>query len=188
MLNLNFNPFPILTTQRLVLRQITIKDAAALYALRSNETVMQYIDKPLAKSLADAVELIEKTMDALTYNDGITWAICLADDLTMIGTIGYWKFRKEHYRAEIGYLLLPEYQGKGIMFEAMQTVIRYGFQQLHLHSIEANVNPDNVASIGILEKNGFVREAYYKEDYYFEGKFLDTGVYSLLEPKFISLI
>ena len=91
MLNLNFNPFPILTTQRLVLRQITIKDAAALYALRSNETVMQYIDKPLAKSLADAVELIEKTMDALTYNDGITWAICLADDLTMIGTIAYWK-------------------------------------------------------------------------------------------------
>lgn len=188
MLNLNFNPFPILTTQRLVLRQITIKDAAALYALRSNEQVMQYIDKPLAKSLADAVELIEKTMDALTYNDGITWAICLADDLTMIGTIGYWKFRKEHYRAEIGYLLLPEYHGKGIMFEAMQTVIRYGFRQLHLHSIEAIVNPENVASIGILEKNGFVREAYYKEDYYFEGKFLDSAVYSLLEPKFISLV
>jgi ribosomal-protein-alanine N-acetyltransferase len=66
MLNLNFNPFPILTTQRLVLRQITIKDAAALYALRSNEKVMQYIDKPLAKSLADAVELIEK-------NDGCAY-------------------------------------------------------------------------------------------------------------------
>ena len=77
-----------------------------------------------------------------------------------------------------------------MFYDQLTNLVRSGiyFQQLHLHSIEAIVNPDNVASIGILEKNGFVREAYYKEDYYFEGKFLDSAVYSLLEPKFISLV
>lgn len=185
MLELNFNPFPILTGKRLVLRQITIKDAHALYELRSSEVVMRYIDKPLAKTVHDAVELIEKIMDNLTYNEGITWAICLAEDMRMIGTIGFYRFKKEHYRAEIGYLLLPEFHGRGIMFEAIQLVVQFGFKQLNIHSIEAIVNPENNASIKILEKNGFVREAYYVEDYYFEGKFLDSAVYSLLEKNFI---
>jgi len=185
MLEINFNPFPLLTTSRLVLRQISHKDAAALYELRADEKVMEYIDKPRATEIGDAVALIEKVMDALTYNEGITWALCTADDLTMIGTIGFWRFRKEHYRAEIGYLLKPAYHGKGIMYEALQAVIDFGFQSLHLHSIEAIVNPANISSIGILEKNGFVREAYFTEDYYYEGKFLDSAVYSLLEKQFI---
>ena len=185
MLALNFFPFPVLATQRLVLKQITIKDAAALYELRSSEQVMQFIDKPRATNIHDAVELIEKMMDALTYNEGITWGICLGDELEMIGTIGFWRFRKEHYRAEIGYLLHPKYHGRGIMLEAMQKVIEFGFTSLQLHSIEAIVNPENKASIGILEKNGFHREAYYVEDYFYNGKFLDSAVYSLLERNFI---
>ncbi len=185
MLEVNFNPFPLLTTSRLVLRQITHKDATALFELRADEKVMEYIDKPRATEIGDAIALIEKVMDALTYNEGITWAICTADDLTMIGTIGFWRFRKEHYRAEIGYLLKPAYHGKGIMFEALQAVITFGFETLHLHSIEAIVNPANKSSIGILEKNGFAREAYFTEDYFYEGKFLDSAVYSLLEKQFI---
>lgn len=185
MLTLNFNPFPILTTNRLVLRQITHKDADALFSLRADETVMQYIDKPKAATIADAIELIEKIMDALTFNEGITWAICQAEDLTMIGTIGFWRFRKEHYRAEIGYLLQPAFHGKGIMYEAMQAIITFGFESLKLHSIEAIVNPENESSIGILQKNGFIREAYFKEDYYYNGIFLDSAVYSLLESNFI---
>jgi ribosomal-protein-alanine N-acetyltransferase len=51
---------------------------------------------------------------------------------------------------------------------------------MKLHSIEAHVNPNNIASIKLLEKNGFIREAYFKEDYFYDGKFLDTAVYSLL--------
>ena len=66
------------------------------------------------------------------------------------------------------------------MQESIKEVIDYGFNVMKLHSIEANVNPDNAASIRLLERNKFKREAYYKENFYFNGKFLDTAIYSLL--------
>jgi ribosomal-protein-alanine N-acetyltransferase len=69
------------------------------------------------------------------------------------------------------------------MREAVSEVIKYGFTVMRLHSIEANVNPDNKASIKLLEKNCFAREAYFKENYFYNGKFLDTVIYSLLAPK-----
>lgn len=87
---------------------------------------------------------------------------------------------KEHYRAEIGYSLLPDYWSKGYMAEAARCAIDYGFSMLNFHSIEANVNPNNAASIRLLEKMNFVREAYFRENFYYDGKFLDSAIYSLL--------
>jgi [ribosomal protein S5]-alanine N-acetyltransferase len=89
---------------------------------------------------------------------------------------------KEHYRAEIGYLLHGSLHGKGVMTEAMRAVLDFGFNTMQLHSVEAVVDPENAASIGLLQKAGFVREGYYRESFFFEGKFLDTAVYSLLTP------
>ena len=87
---------------------------------------------------------------------------------------------KEHYRAEIGYLLSDAFQRRGIMQEAITAAINYGFNVMRLHSIEANVNPGNTASIMLLEKNKFMREAYFRENFYYNGKFMDSLVYSLL--------
>lgn len=182
MLNINFNPFPQLSTERLRLRQINSADANEIFILRSDERVMKFIDRPRTKSVDDALQLIQKIEDALTNNDGINWAITLKNDSKLIGTIGYWRIIKEHYRAEIGYLLDPDYYGKGIMQEAFTAIIDYGFIFMRLHSIEANVNPDNAASIKLLERNKFIREAYLKENLYYSGKFLDSAIYSLLNP------
>ncbi len=98
----------------------------------------------------------------------------------MIGTIGLWRIIKEHYRAEIGYMLLPEHWKKGFAKEAVLKVVEYGFDEMKLHSIEAHINPKNAASAGLLEITGFVREAYFKEDFFFNGAFEDTAIYSLL--------
>ena len=180
MLNLSFNPFPELLTERLRLRQINNEDANEIFILRSDERVMNFIERPRAKSMDDALQLIQKVNEALTNNDGITWAITLKNDSKLLGTIGYWRIMKEHHRAEIGYLLHPDYQSKGIMQEAFAATIDYGFIIMRLHSVEANVNPDNAASIKLLERNKFAREAYFKENFYYDGKFLDTAIYSLL--------
>lgn len=180
MLQLNFTPFPELSTERIILRQITDNDAGEILWLRSDKHIMQYIDRPLAASIEDAMELIQKIHDGIKNNDGITWGITKKGDTKLIGTIGYWRIIQEHYRAEIGYLLATEFHGKGIMQEAISAVIQYGFKNMKLHSIEANVNPGNAASIKLLERNNFVREAYFKENYYYKGKFLDSGIYSLL--------
>ncbi len=180
MLTPEFLPFPELETNRLLLRRIVRDDIPALFKMRSDKKVMQYIDRPLAESLDDAALLIAKIDDALLLNDGITWGINLKEDPELIGTIGYWRIDKPNHRAEIGYLLKTQMQGKGLMQEAISTVIKYGFEQIRLHSIEANVNPLNDASKKILEKNGFVQEAYFRENYYYNGKFLDSNIYSLL--------
>jgi len=180
MLTTNFTPFPILSTERLVLRQINKSDANEVFSLRSDKEVMRYIDRPLAASIDDAFELIQKINDLLGAGDGITWAITLKESPALTGTIGFWRMEKEHYRAEIGYLLHPALQGKGIMQEALTAVLSYGFQIMKLHSVIANVNPDNSASIKLLERNNFIREGYFKESYFYDGNFLDSAIYSLL--------
>jgi len=182
MLITNFNPFPALSTERLILRQINSSDENDLFILRSDKRVMRFIDRPIAQSTEDAAKLIGVINDLLNTNDGITWGITLKNDSKLIGTIGFWKIAKEHYRAEIGYLLHPGLQGQGIMQEAFTAVLYYGFKVIKLHSVEANVNPENAASIKILERNKFIREAYFKENYYYDGKFLDSAIYSLLAP------
>lgn len=182
MLEVNFRPFPILETERLVLREVTNNDVHALFEMRANPIVMQHIDRPLAKTLDDAQKLIDIIKDLLTKNNGITWVITFKGENKMIGTYGFWRLQKEHYRAEIGYLLHQDYWGKGIMQEAMEIGINYAFNTLKVHTIEANINPNNLASIKLAERNGFVREAYFKDIYFSNGKFIDTTIYTLFSP------
>jgi ribosomal-protein-alanine N-acetyltransferase len=180
MLSPNFNPFPVLTTKRLILRRFTYADAADLFEMRSNETVMQYIHRPLNKTIDDAVGLIDIIEDLLGKNDGITWCICLKNSGKYIGSLGFWRIEKDNHRAEIGYLLNPVYQGQGLMQEAITVAIDYGFNIIKLHTIGAFVSPGNFASIKLLLKNNFIQEAHFKEDHLYNGHFEDTMVYSLL--------
>jgi len=183
MLQANFTPFPYLNTQRCQLRPVRKEDVDELFELRTNEQVLQYLDREKMQTKEEALAMIDKIIAAERNNETINWAISLHSNDRMIGSIAYWRIIKEHYRAEIGYNLLPAYWSQGIMSEVMQAVIPFGFEKIGLHSIEANVNPHNTASIRLLEKNGFVREAYFKENYFFRGKFLDSAVYSLLAPR-----
>ena len=181
MLQLNNNPFPEIKTKRLLLRKMTKADATALLFLRSDDRVMQYIGREKTKTVEEAETFIEKINASVEADESIMWAIALLNDPgTMIGTICFWNILKDHYRAEVGYVLHPEYWNKGIMKEALQTVIYFGFTEMKLHSMEGHINPDNIVSGIVLEKCGFTREAYFKENFYFRNRFYDTAVYSLL--------
>jgi len=181
MLSPSFSPFPELVTDRLLLRKMTMDDAGSVFELRSNPQVMKYISRPLAKTIEDAQAWVQLIIDALEKNEGITWCICLKEQPDAhVGTIGFWRMQKENYRAEIGYMLHPSLHGRGIAYEAIQPVLEYGFEVMQLHSVEANADPENIASIRLLEKAGFVREGLFKENYFFNGAFLDTVVYSKL--------
>lgn len=182
MLEPNFNPFPEIITKRLVLKKITETDIKEIFAIRSSTIVMQYIDRPLHKTIEDTKIYIEYITKLLDENEAINWGITLKDNPTLIGAICLFNLKKEHFRAEMGYLLLPEFQEKGIMKESIEAVINYGFHSMKLHSIEAHVDPNNTPSIKILEKNNFIREAYFKENYFCNGNFQDSAIYSLLSP------
>jgi len=181
-LKTKFLPFPELRTERLNMRRIVDSDLERLFALRSNTTIMRYIHRPLAKTPDDASALLKKLDDGIDNGTGITWGITAKEDNSLIGTIGYWRIEPDNFRAEIGYLIDEPYQGKGLMTEAINAVADFGFKEMSLHSIEARVVPSNNASAKLLEKNGFIKEGYFKESIAFNGKFGDAAVYSRLNP------
>ena len=181
MLNLNFNPFPILESDRLILRKMILTDAPQLFELRTGKETMKFIDKDKIASVQVAQEMIQSMDVQMQNNAAVMWGITLPGSAAIIGTIGFWRIVKEHHRAEIGYMLKPEYWNKGYISEAINAVINYGFQKMKLHTIEANINPHNLASRRVLEKQGFQQEGFYRENYYFNGKYLDTAVFSLLK-------
>ncbi|MCY7310927.1 MAG: GNAT family N-acetyltransferase [Chitinophagaceae bacterium] len=182
MLTPDFTPFPELKTKRLLLRRITMDDAAAIFFLRSDETVLKFIGKEPAASMEEAKAFIQRVNDAIDANESIIWAITLQHNPEeVIGTICYWRLQPENYRAEIGYALHPKHWRKGIMKEAIVEVLDYGFETMKLHSIEARTSTDNIASGSILEATGFVKEAHLKEEFFFRGEFSDTIIYSRLQ-------
>ena len=180
MLTINFSPFPNLETERLLLRRVDANDIKEILALRSNSETMKYIPRPLLKTDEDALQHIAMIDTKIETNEGINWAITLKDNPKLIGVIGHYRIKPAHYRAEIGYMLLPEYHGKGIISEAVKEAVNYGFSVMKLHSLEAVIDPENHASAKVLEKNGFVKEGHLKENQFFEGRFLDTIIYSII--------
>ncbi|MGN6530993.1 MAG: GNAT family N-acetyltransferase [Ginsengibacter sp.] len=182
MLEVNFNPFPEIKTERLLLRRLTKDDSVQIFKMRSDTNVMKFIGKNPITTMQEALDFYNLVNDSLENNTGITWAMTLINSPEkMIGTIGLWRLKKEHFRGEIGYMLLPGYWKKGLAKEAVLKVNEYGFNEMKLHSIEAHINPQNTASAMLLEKTGFIREAYFKEDFFFNGVFEDTAIYSLLK-------
>lgn len=183
MLTFNFTPFPVLASDRLVFRHLDENDANEIFQLRSDKETMKYIPRPLVTNKEQALEHIRMIEEKIQDNTGINWAISLKGSPKMIGIIGFYRLKPENFRAEIGYMLLPEFSGKGIITESISRLIDYGFNEMRLHSIEAVIDPENIASAKVLEKNNFIKEAHFKENEFFEGKFLDSVIYSILNKK-----
>ena len=164
MIVINFHPFQNLETERLVLRRLNEQDFEEVIAIRGNPEVMKYIPRPLAKTKQDALAHIAQIEDKIINNTGINWGITLKGSPTIFGIIGIFKIYPENHRAEIGYTSLPQFNSQGYITEATKAVVTYGFEQLNLHSIEANIDPRNKASERVVQKNGFTKEAHFIEN------------------------
>ena len=105
---------------------------------------------------------IEKILSAIKKNQSVYWAITLKDEDTLIGTICLWNISIENNTAEIGYELLPDFQGKGIMQEAISKIIEYGFNKMKLKVITAFTHPGNSRSTNLLLKNNFLPDKNYE--------------------------
>ena len=168
-----FTPFPNLKTERFTLRQLKIEDENEIFALRSDENILKYLDRPKANTIADARKFIEKINYSISNNELVYWAITPKVNSKLIGTICLWKISTEQSNAEVGFELLPDHQGKGVMQEVLPKIIDFGFKTIKLQSIKGEVAPNNLKSVILLEKHGFVINRRTK----------NTVVYSLLNPK-----
>lgn len=107
---------------------------------------------------------------------GMRLGLVLRETDELIGTVGLKHISTQHRSAEIGYELLPAFWNRGYMTEALQVLLAYAFEVLQLHTISANIDPGHVASRRVLEKLGFVREAHFRENYFFE-RWWDSAIW-----------
>jgi [ribosomal protein S5]-alanine N-acetyltransferase len=184
MLQINFNPFLSIETERLVLRRLSKDDVNEIIELRGNPENMVYIPRPLITTKEEALAHFKVIDERIDANEGINWAVTEKGKTKMIGLMGLYRIQPENFRAEIGYMILPQFNGKGYTSEAIKAIVIYGFQTMQLHSIEAIIDPKNLASERVLQKNGFVKEAHLVENEFALGKFWDTVIYSLLKRNF----
>ncbi len=155
----NFTPFPILSTERLTLRQLSIDDRQNIFALRSNKEINKYLDRQASKTIEDAVSFINNINDNTKKNSSIYWVITLTKTKTFAGTICLFDFSSEKSSCEIGYELMTKFQGQGIMKEAAEKVIDYAFQVLQFQKIIAFTHSGNQQSIKLLMKLNFKKSA-----------------------------
>lgn len=151
----NFTPFPVLKTERLTLRQLISSDDKDIFALRSDGNVNKYLNRKPSKSIEDAKIFIQNINENIQRNNSIYWAITLNGNDKLIGTICLFDFSNDNLKAEIGYELLPGFQGKGIMQEATSKVIDFAIQHIGINSIEAYTHFENQSSTRLLEKFNF---------------------------------
>lgn len=178
------NAFPTLETDRLILRQVTKDDANSLLKYLSDKEVMMYVGLEPFKSIDDALDEISWYRSIFEKRTGIRWGITLKDQEEVIGSCGFLNLVSQHYRSEIGVELSREHWGKEIASEAFEAVIKYGFDQMNLQRIEALIEPPNIPSQKLAEKQGFVREGLLRSYEFTCGKFDDLYMYSLLKQEF----
>lgn len=184
MLQLNFSPFPKLESERLQFRKLTPEDAPEILLLRGNSETMKYIPRPLIIDIEGALAHIKMINDKIDENIDINWAVTEKGSDKCIGIMGFYRTQPEHFRTELGYMITPEHWGKGYVTEAVTVLLDFAFNSLQFHSIEAVIDSRHIASERVLQKVGFVKEAHFKENFYYNNEFTDTVIYGLLKRNF----
>ncbi len=184
-MNLNFfEKFPILETERLILRECLDSDVDALFELYSDPDVAEFDWFLPHKTRVDSWQFIQSFKWLFTKKEEIIWAIARKEDDVLIGTCALGDFHQIEERCEIGYSLKKSEWNKGYITEVISKLVTFGFEKICLNRIEATVNPKNEASIRVLEKNHFLQEGFLRERDYIKGELTSTIVLAILKSDY----
>ena len=178
-----FTNFPTLTTNRLLLRQIMPGDAESLFAIRSDDESMKYFGHEPHESLNETKGVIRQMEERYTRKEALHWCITLQGEDRLFGCCSFFHFDEGFDRAETGYELNRTLWGKGIMTEAMSTILTFGFSELGLHRVEAIIDIENERSKNLLLKLGFTYEGNLRQRFPFRGHFEDEYYFGLLKDE-----
>ena len=179
-----FSRIPTLETPRLILRGMRVSDAADMYAYAKDPAVTEFLTwYPHASE--------EETRQYLTYvgqryrtGDFYDWSVVDRESGHMIGTCGFTSFNCPADSGEIGYVLNPDYRGRGLATEAVRRVLAFGFEELSLHRIEAHFIQGNHASRRLMERVGMTFEGFSRESMKIKGQYRTIGTCAVLRGEF----
>lgn len=179
---MNLEVFPVLKTERFILRQMSIEDAPAVFEIFSDADVTKDMGEDPFISIEQAEDLINFMNNLFIKNKAIRWGIFKKEDSTLIGTCGYngWEIHRGS-RGEIAYDLGKNHWRKGYMTEIIKSLISFGFETMGLYRIEAFTNLDAIPSINLLRKIGFNEDGVLRGYSYSHGGYVDNRCFSLLK-------
>ena len=174
------NGLPRLESERLVLRSLADGDVPALFEIFGDADAMRFWSWPAFTREEQARALLDDIRRHFAARTLFQWGIARKSDDAVIGTVTLFQVDHEHRRCEIGFALSRSTWGQGIATEAVTRIIRFAFEELGLHRIEADPDPQNLASIRVLERQGFKHEGLLRERYFLNGQGMDAAYYGLL--------
>ncbi|OMF18699.1 GNAT family N-acetyltransferase [Paenibacillus sp. FSL H7-0331] len=184
---MNLETFPLLETERFVLRQMTLEDAPTVFEIFSDGDVTKDMGEDPFTSIQQAEGLITFMNNLFHQNKAFRWGIILKENNTLVGTCGYngWETHRGS-RGEIGYDLGKKYWRQGYMTEVLKSVIAFGFETMEFNRIEAFTNLDAEPSMLLLKKLGFNEDGILRGYASFHGEYVDQRCYSLLQREWLS--
>ena len=180
--------YPI-TTARLLLRPFNMDDLDALYAIQSRPDVTRYLYwNPRSRDeVAEAIATRAQRTALEAEDDILVLAIELRDSGTLVGDVNLHWLSAEHQQGEIGFVLHPEYHGRGYAREAAVEMLRLGFEGLGLHRVIGRCDGANEASARLMERLGLRREAHFRQNEIVKGAWCDEYVYAMLAGEWQAL-
>ena len=150
-----FNLFPVIETKNLLLRRMTHEDKNDIFQMRKDPRMHEYMDSKPDESVEETEVYIDRMVNGIAANKWIIWAIEHKVSKKVIGSISIWNIDKEKGVAELAYGIIPDYQGKGLMKEALLSAVGYGFNVMKLKSLDAYTEEKNIRSIKLLDSCKF---------------------------------
>jgi ribosomal-protein-alanine N-acetyltransferase len=176
------NTFPVLESDRLILRQFIDSDLESVFLGLSNPEIIKYY--------GISFETLEATKEQMTWfseleknQNGIWWAVCSKEDGQFLGAGGLNDLSKKDKKAEIGFWLLTENWGKGYMSEAMPIILDHAFNSIGLHRIEGFVDSQNANCKRAIEKLEFILEGTMRDCEIKDGNYVSLDIYSKISEK-----
>lgn len=171
---------PVLETERLILRKLTLDDLEDMYEYGSDDRVSEYVSWNNHRSLSDTKSFLVHIIEQYENREFIFWGIELKENNKLIGTINFVSLNSKHKVGELGYILSRQYWGKGIMTEAVKEVIKFGFKEMGLARIQAKCFVENIGSEQVMKKVGMTYEGTIRKGMLVKGKHHDLKMYSIL--------
>jgi ribosomal-protein-alanine N-acetyltransferase len=185
MSDFDFSTFPILTTPRLLLREIIPGDAPDLYRFLSDPEGQKYDPGLFTQDLAEAQELVGKIGGRFAARQSIGWGIQLRGENHLVGCLGFSFWERAYYKADLGYTVARTHWRCGIATEAIRALMQFGFETLHLHRINVDTRIDNIASVRLMQKLGFIQEGVRRECVQIEdGTYQSWGLFGMLKNEY----
>ncbi len=175
-----FEQHPTLETERLLLREVTLKDRDAIFEYASDPLVTEYVIFPTHQSMEETIAFIESCPKDFAERKRIEFGIVLKETGNLIGACGFHHFAPEHHRLEIGYVLNRSHWGKGYMTEVVREMIRFAFDKMVMHRVQATCDEGNTRSSRVMERCGMTHEATFRDYELRRGQFVSVKMYGII--------